>query len=153
MHGLTASMDSQSPPGGGIYDARANLATYERLQMLAEAGLTAGYSVIVDAAFLKKSQRDKLRDLAAGLHTPLVILDFAVPESELRRRIRQRIKAGGDVSEANEEVLNHQMIEQQPLDVNEQQFVITIDPDTAPAEVARCISGRFNYIWGHCKSP
>ena len=153
LHGLTASMNSHSPPGGGIYDARANLATYERLQMLAETGLTAGYPVIVDAAFLKKSQRDKLRDLAADLHTPLVILDFAVPEPELRRRIRQRINAGGDVSEANQEVLNHQMIEQQPLDENEQQFVITIVPDTTPAEAARCISERFNNNWGHCKSP
>jgi len=153
LHGLTASMDSHSPPGGGIYDTKANLATYERLQMLAETGLSAGYSVIVDAAFLKKSQRDKLRDLAADLHTPLVILDFAVPEPELRRRIRQRINAGGDVSEANQEVLNHQMIEQQPLDENEQQFVITIVPDTTPAEAARCISERFNNNWGHCKSP
>jgi hypothetical protein len=153
LHGLTANMDSHSPPGGGIYDARANLATYDRLQMLAETALTADYSVIVDATFLKKSQRDKLRDLATDLHTPLIILDFAVPESELRRRIRQRIKAGGDVSEANEEVLNHQMVEQQPLDENEQQFVITIDPDTAPAEVAKCIYEQFNNNWGYGKSP
>ena len=152
LHGLAATTHSHSPPGGGIYDARANLATYERLQLVAETALTAGYSVIVDAAFLKKSQRDKLRCLAADLHAPLIVLDFPVPESELRRRIRQRIKAGGDVSEANEEVLNQQMVEQQQLDENEQQLVITIDPETAPAEVAKGISERFNN-WGHYRSP
>jgi hypothetical protein len=85
------------------------------------------------------------------LHAPLIVLDFPVPESELRRRIRQRVKAGGDVSEANEDVLNQQMVEQQPLDENEQRLVISIDPDTAPAAVAKGISERFNK-WRHCKS-
>ena len=39
MHGLSATGASHSLPGGGIYDARANDATYERLQMLAREAL------------------------------------------------------------------------------------------------------------------
>mgnify|MGYP001822995819 FL=1 len=33
LHNLTATTDSHSPPGGGIYSAKANVATYARLQV------------------------------------------------------------------------------------------------------------------------
>jgi hypothetical protein len=136
LYGLNATADSHSPPGGGIYSARAHIAVYERLQRLAETVLSAGYPVIIDATFLKKNRRDPLRRLAEELQLPLVILDFPVPCAELRRRILQRTAEGGDVSEANIEVLKHQQAARQPLDAQEQQLTITVSPDSTPAEVA-----------------
>ena len=135
LHGLTATTDSHSSPGGGLYSAQANVATYERLQILAETALTVGYPVIVDATFLKKAQRDKLRCLAANLQVPLLILDFPLPETELRRRIQQRTTEGDGISEANAEVLNYQLAEQQPLDRQEQELAMAVWPETTPEEI------------------
>lgn len=143
LHGLEATMDSHSPPGGGIYCTKASDATYARLQRLAETVLTAGYPVIIDAAFLKRRQRNQLHCLAANLQVPLIVLDFPVPEAELRRRIRQRITEGGDASEANTKVLDYQIVGQQPLDENEQQSALTVCPETASDAIATCISELF----------
>ncbi len=140
LQGMSATTNSHSPPGGGIYDAKANYASYERLQLLAKEALTAGYSVIVDATFLKKLQRDRLRCLAAELLVPLVILDFQVADAELRRRIQQRIAQGMDISEANMAVLDYQLAEQQPLTEEERALVLTVSPDMLPDEVAERIS-------------
>ena len=144
LHGLTATANSHSPPGGGIYSARSSVTTYERLQRLAEAVISAGYPVVVDATFLKKQQRDQLRSMATNLQIPLVVLDFPVPESELRRRIQGRTRQGADASEANAEVLDWQVVEQQPLDEQEQQTTITVLPDTPPEEVAAHIYERLS---------
>ncbi len=136
IHGLSATGASHSAPGGGIYDTGANHATYQRLQMLARGALTAGYSAIVDATFLKKLQRESLRRLAAELSVPLIILDFPLGETELRRRIQQRTTQGEHVSEANTSVLDYQLAEQQPLAGDELALVMTVRPDTCPEDVA-----------------
>lgn len=136
MHDLSATGSSHSPPGGGIYDTEANHATYQRLQMLAKGTLTAGYSAIVDATFLKKPQRDRLRCLAAELSVPLIILDFPLNEAELRRRIQQRTTKGADVSEADTNVLDYQLAEQQPLAGDELALVMTVRPETRPEDLA-----------------
>jgi aminoglycoside phosphotransferase family enzyme/predicted kinase len=144
LYGHAATADSHSPPGGGIYSAQANAATYERLEQLASIALAAGYPVIVDATFLKTTQRDLLRRLAADLHLPLIIIDFIAPEAELRRRIQQRAIEGVDSSDANAGVLNYQLTEQQPLDENEQRQAITVCPETTLAEVAASLSALVN---------
>jgi aminoglycoside phosphotransferase family enzyme/predicted kinase len=136
IYDLPAAADSQSTVGGGIYSKQANAATYERLRLLAEMVISAGYPAIVDATFLKKTDRDRLRRSAAELQIPLVILDFPVAEAELRRRVQQRAIEGDDVSDADIEVLNRQLATQRPLAEDERQRVITVSPDTTPAEVA-----------------
>ena len=53
LHGLSALESSR----GGIYGQEATLRTYARLHELAQELLSAGYPVIVDAAFLKRDER------------------------------------------------------------------------------------------------
>lgn len=136
LHRLAATANSHSPPGGGIYSAAANKATYAQLQRLAETALTAGYPVVVDATFLRKKQRDPLRRLASKFKVPIVILDFDVPEAELRRRIHKRAAEGPSLSEANIAVLNAQLGERQPLDASEKAFAVTVGSETSPDDVA-----------------
>lgn len=144
LHGLTPTADSHSPPGGGLYTPQSSDTTYEWLRTCAERALSAGYPVVVDATFLKKHQRDQLCRLAASLQIPLIILDFPVAVTELRRRIQRRITAGLDASEANAEVLDYQLAEQQPLDEQEQPLTITVHPDTMPEQVAARIYERLS---------
>lgn len=114
-----AGLRALDKSGAGLYSRESSLATYHHLATLAEGLLAAGWPVIVDAAFLKRDQRDLFRDLAAGCAVPFQILDCQADPAILRERIRQRAAEGLDASEADLCVLQYQMDTAQPLGVDE----------------------------------
>jgi predicted kinase len=69
----------------------------------------------VDAAFLRRRQRDAFRALAVELQVPFVILDMEAESEVLRSRILDRAAHGTDASEATLAVLEAQMRDQEPL--------------------------------------
>ena len=127
LHGLAPGERSGSGIDSGIYTADANQRTYARLAKLALAILRAGHTVIVDAAFLKHSQRDQLRTVAKEMHVPFVILDIEAPENTLRERLRLRDRQQHEVSEAGLAVLQHQLATREPLADDEQRHALTLD--------------------------
>jgi aminoglycoside phosphotransferase family enzyme/gluconate kinase len=137
LYGLAATDVSESPVDGGIYSAIAFKETYARLRELAAVLLRAGIPVIVDATFIKKQQRDLFRQLAEELQRPLFLLDFPLPEGELRCRVAQRIN---DVSEANLDVLEYQLAQQEPLTENELQTAFKVEPETVINTVIKQLS-------------
>jgi hypothetical protein len=112
LFGLAADAVS----GGGIYSADANRRTYGRLAELADRILAAGWSVIVDAAFLRRAERDDFRRLAGNRGLPFGILACAAPADVLERRLAAR---RGDASEADASVLAAQRQWLEPLGVDE----------------------------------
>jgi aminoglycoside phosphotransferase family enzyme/predicted kinase len=121
---------------GGIYTPKATEQTYGRLLRLTEAILQAGFSVIVDATFLKAEQRAPFRRLAARLRSPFRILHFDAPHEVLRRRIRQRQAAGADISEADLQVLEHQIQNYQNLLADETDVTVRVDTEALTDAVA-----------------
>ena len=101
---------------GSIYTAGATRRTYDRLAELAESTLAAGWSVIVDAAFLKRAERNDFRALASRLGVPFAILAPVAPPDELARRIASR---QNDASEATLAVLAQQLQWFEPLGADE----------------------------------
>jgi predicted kinase len=65
LHGLAAQERSADHVPGGIYGAEATERTYAALRQGARALLAAGWPVIVDAACLRRAERDAFRALAA----------------------------------------------------------------------------------------
>lgn len=102
----------EAASGGTIYTPAATLRTYARLGEIAAMALDAGWSAIVDAAFLKRAERDAFRALAARLGAPCVILAPTAPPDELARRIAAR---QNDASEATVAVLQQQLRTFEPL--------------------------------------
>jgi uncharacterized protein len=102
LFGLQPDADS----GGTIYTPEANARTYARLAELAEAILHAGWSVMVDAAFLKRAERTYFRALAARLGASFRLIAPQASPAELARRIAQR---SHDASEATARVLEKQI--------------------------------------------
>ena len=102
--------------GGTIYTPEATARTYARLAELAESTLAAGWSVIVDAAFLKRAERDAFHALASRLGVPFAILAPVAPTDELARRIAAR---QNDASEATLAVLAQQLQWFEPLGADE----------------------------------
>ena len=109
------------------YEPQERNAVYQRMAALAERWLAAGFSVIADATFFKRGQRDMFTELAQRLEVPYWIVACEASVDELERRIRGRTH---DISEANLDVLHQQIQDQEPLTETERERTCT------PAQVA-----------------
>jgi aminoglycoside phosphotransferase family enzyme/gluconate kinase len=134
LYGMTAEQRSGSALNGGLYTADAGTRTYERLAELARAVVNAGHTVMLDATFLKRTQRERLRALAQELRAPFLILAFEATEATLRERVAARTLAGVDASEAGLTVLEHQRASAEPLTAAEQEHALVITTDQLPAD-------------------
>ncbi len=115
------------PESAGRYSAAASQATYAHLTHVAKHIIKAGYSALIDATFLKQTQRAGFIALAEALNCPLVILDLQAPEELLRQWIRERALRGGDPSEADEAVLTRQIQTYDPLSNGELRYAVSVD--------------------------
>ncbi len=119
LFGLAITERSGSAPGGGIYTAEAHARTYSHLRALAASLLQDGWSVIVDAAFLQRNERESFRRLAEDAGAAFSILAPQATLDQLRERIQARQALGRDASEASLGVLAQQMETLQPLTADE----------------------------------
>jgi uncharacterized protein len=126
--------------GTGIYSAEATRRTYQHLATVARLVTKGGYRAIIDAAFLMRWQRDGMRTLAGAAELAFVILDCTAPLPTLAERVALRNQRADDASEADGDVLVHQMETAESLQPAERPFVVYCDtaalpPGAAPAAV------------------
>jgi aminoglycoside phosphotransferase family enzyme/predicted kinase len=119
LYGLSALQSSGSTLDAGIYAPDAHVRTYERLHELAGRLLRAGWSVLVDAAFLRRAERARFVDLAQDCGAAFAICAPQATVQELRARIVARQAGGRDASEATLAVLEKQLAWIEPLDAQE----------------------------------
>lgn len=117
----------------GIYTAEAGLRTYERLAELARQVIDAGFPAIVDAAFLKRAERDRFKDLAGKLGVPCVVLHCEASVDVLRARLDKRQAHGNDPSEAGIDVLESQLVTQEPLQPDEFEHCSVVNASGDPS--------------------
>lgn len=119
LHGLAAHEASGSDLHTGLYSPQSHTDTYRHLQTRARQLLRDGWTVLVDAAFLRRTERQAFADIAVAQRCPFHILAPQAPLEVLRERIRQRQARGGDASEATPAVLEQQIGWLEPLDDTE----------------------------------
>ena len=127
----TKRVSSDKTPGeidSGIYSSQASLQTYNKLAELASDIICAGYSVIVDAAFLKHEQREPFQLLSKRLAVTYIIMQVTAPADVLRQRINNR---KNDVSDADLTVLEHQLSSWQALQKDEINSAVSINTSDA----------------------
>jgi predicted kinase len=127
LPGLPALTGSAAGVGEGFYTEEVTRATYGRLVELARALLHAGYPVFVDAANLRRWQRDAFRELARELKLPFAIVACSAPEALLHERISRRRAAGDDASDADLAVLAQQLRTLDPLTAEEEACCLRVD--------------------------
>lgn len=127
LAGLAATESSHSGTGSGLYSTDRTTDTYRQLGMLATTVLDAGYSVVIDATFLKQAQRETFREQAAASGTPFLIIECSAPEEELERRILARQAGQRDASEATLAVLHRQQAGEEPLSDTEKPYLLRAD--------------------------
>ena len=138
--GLPALARSASAVDCGLYDEDMTRATYRQLACRAREVLAAGFPVLIDAACLQRWQRETFYELAAQLNVPWRIVSCRADDATLRRRIVARELSGGDASEADLAILDHQLQNSDPLSAAEQDAAIVFASDRDPLEAlfARC---------------
>lgn len=124
LFGLAPHEHSDSAVGSGIYQPDASQRTYGRLLNLARQQLAAGWSTVVDAAFLRREERVAFQALAAEVGVAFFILAPQASPAQLRERILERLKKASDASEATLAVLDQQMAWIEPLDADEARHLL-----------------------------
>ncbi|MGA7595009.1 MAG: AAA family ATPase, partial [Gallionella sp.] len=125
LFGLAPLADSKALLDADIYSKDATRRTYTRLQELARGILAAGYTVIVDAAFILRTERAIFRSLARELDVPFVIASVQTDAALLSERLALRSKRRNDPSEASAEVLEKLQEFQEPLQGDELGTAVT----------------------------
>lgn len=129
LRGLPALARSVSAVDCGLYDEDMTRTTYRQLVQNAREVLAAGFPVLIDAACLQRWQREMFYALAAQLAVPWRIISCRADDATLRRRIVAREQSGGDASEADLAILDHQLRHNDPLSAAEQDAAIVFDGD------------------------
>ena len=140
LAGLGPLDASHSPPDGGIYTQEFNQRTYARLQECAAACLDGNESVIVDAANLRRHERDEFLRIAAARGAPALIVHCCATPEERKSRVARRRASAADASEATEALLDRQLTYWEPLGRDELEVTVEIDTTDAAA-VARVREG------------
>jgi predicted kinase len=95
-------------PNQGIYTPEFSRRTYDELLQRAAAPLAAGQSVLLDASYQSRAERDRVRNWAAGLNVPVYFVQCICPEEEVKRRLGLRAADPHAASDGRWEILEVQ---------------------------------------------
>lgn len=129
LFGLSPEVPSTQETKTELYGPDTTEALYHHLWNTAQRLLSSGYTVIVDATFLKRDYRDLFRRLAEEEAVPFLILDVQSSLATLQERITTREEQRSDASEADLAVLRQQQHQQEPLGEAEQRVTINVDSE------------------------
>ncbi len=129
LAGLPADRPSPAPFGEGLYRAEATAATYAEMLARAGAALSHGESVVMDASWTAETQRARARELAAAHAADLVEIRCRAEPDTAARRLRRRLAAGGDPSDATPEIAAQLAVAADPWPA-----AAAIDTGRGPAE-------------------
>jgi len=147
LHGMAP--EAHSTDEALVYGRQSTECTYRRLAEIAELSVCAHLPVIVDAAFLKKSERDEFRVLAARLGVPFAIVSCGGAVNALHERLAARAVQGHDPSEAGPEVLDRQLEFAEPLAPEELERTVSVDASLGSVDaVCANVAGRLGKLLG-----
>ena len=129
LQGLAATERPAPAQVAALYGRAATERTYARLAELARTLLAAGIPAVVDAAALRRDERDALHALASAPGAPFALVECDAPEQVLRERIARRQRDNADASDADLAVLELQWRVREPLGPDESARRLSTDCD------------------------
>ena len=139
LAGVSPLARTDSGIGEKLYSPDVTGQVYARLRRCAAAALTSGWTVIVDAAFLRAADRHQFGELALERRCPFAILWCHADGETLRARVVGRGQSGSDASEGTLAVLDHQLATRQDLTAVELAQTVSIDTGQ-PQPADTCIA-------------
>ncbi|WP_052369122.1 AAA family ATPase [Serpentinimonas barnesii] len=118
--GVAATARPSAAQQAHWYSPALTQQTYARLQQAAQQGLQAGCSVLIDAASLRRHERQALRALAAQQQVPFYLWECRAGSTQAQRRLAVRQADNRDPSDADAAVRALQAGFFEPIDASEQ---------------------------------
>jgi aminoglycoside phosphotransferase family enzyme/predicted kinase len=122
--------------GTGIYRQEVTRKTYDRALELASEKLTEGKSVIIDASY--KSRRDRQKALAAAerVKADFFIIECICPENIIKERLDLRMSDEGEASDGRWEIYRAQKETFDRITEMPESLHVIIDASLTPEECA-----------------
>jgi len=115
----------------GIYSSGFTRDTYEEMFRRMENISCAGHSVVADASFSRRGERDRVREIARKSGAQCVFVHVACDEETMRRRLTARREDPSAISDGNWELMLRQRADFEPLSPGEETW-IEVDTTTLP---------------------
>ncbi len=113
-----------------LYGKPMSRKTFERLLVLSQAIIRAGYCCFVDATFLSRSTREPFIDWALNTQVPLAIVHCEADEAVIKHRLDTRKAQGNDPSDADYAIYQRQKDNAEPFLTEEIPYLIRVDTDS-----------------------
>ncbi|MFC1836916.1 AAA family ATPase, partial [Thermodesulfobacteriota bacterium] len=113
--------------GKGLYSSNATEVTYDALFERARRALSAGEWVILDASFMRRTERDRAMRLAQETGSGFRILECAGPDRVLLSRLTQRMEQAEDPSDGRTDLFTAQKRRFEPVTDDQTPFCRTWD--------------------------
>jgi len=109
LAGLSPEEHRFEPFERGIYSPAFTARTYDAMLERARGLLAEGRSVLLDGTFGRRDQRQKARGLAEEMGGRFVCVECRAEEAVIHRRLAERLRTGGDASDARPEIYEAQL--------------------------------------------
>jgi uncharacterized protein len=146
LAGVTPETSQRAAYGEGLYQITATQRTYDALADRARQVLSRGDSVVLDASFAKRAERQRMLALAQEMKAECYVLECWVPEAVLRARLRARECSPASISDAREEILSQFQRDFEPLQAEEGAEKVRLDTTEHPEQ---CIQEALAAIHEH----
>jgi hypothetical protein len=124
----------------GIYSRHASGLTYGRLLLLAQEQLAQGRSIILDATFGRRRQREEAVRLAGDMDAGLIFIECTCADATIKARLAAREERQG-VSDARRHHFEQFKAAFEPLDELPREHCLRIDTDdTAEGNMPRILA-------------
>jgi len=134
--GASPQSSQRADYGEGIYGEDMTRRTYDAMADLARHSLVQGQSVLLDASFSKRAERQRVAALAHENGARVCLLECLAPESVLRHRLQAREQSAESVSDAQEDILSAFKRDYEPVRAGEWSCHVRLD---TTQEVEHCV--------------
>ena len=122
--------------GTDIYTPEFSARTHEEMRGRARDGLTKGDSVILEASYRKKAERQAVYDLAREMAVPFVLIETVCSEEVIKERLDIRMREGTATSDGRWDLYDTQKTEYDPVEEVSPSDHITLDTSGSQDEVS-----------------
>jgi hypothetical protein len=118
--------------GKGIYSDEVSGRAYDRTLEAAASRLKDGKSVIIDASFKSRMERQKAAQIAEELQADFFILECTLPDKLIAKRLGARMSEKGEVSDGRMDILEAQKKDFETIDETPTRSHIVVETSRDP---------------------
>ena len=137
LAGIAPTERRPEPYQQGIYSPEFSRHTYAAILKRAGEELQRGRSVVVDATFRRAQDRAQAVALAQDMGAEVWVVECLLAEAEVRRRLDERQKQEGSISDGRWQLLPQQQQEWEPVGEVPSNRHIRVNTDGSLQEVVR----------------